>query len=645
MKHPQFYKNLLLIFTLLNISTVAFTQRSFKFGKYDKEEFDLMACEFEKDADEIILFHTGTSNFINGHLYTDYHLRKKILKEDSKEMANIAIRYYPGNDGIENIKNIKAQLVNFNNGKEEVFKLGKNEIFEVDLPNGYKEIRMVFPQVKEGSIIEYSYEKLDKYITFIDGWTFQNSSPTLYSRYTIGIPESLKYNMLRQGIRATNTDIKTTNNGFYYWELENLHSIKPEAFISNYIDYVERLEFQLASYIGRTENWYGGNQSDVVDVLNTWEKAGDDILEASNYYSYLKTKKGQNIISDIDFDNANQLVLTKSIYKYIQENFTSTSNNGIIPSQTQKELINSRAGTKADLNLLLMSLLHSKGIEADPVLISSKGNGRSQLVKYPFVTQFNQLITRVVIDGETFYFDASNPRLFPGFLNLDNHVNEGFLLKNKNSQVISLELKQKSGITQMSNISFFDDKIVFGQKARFIDYESFGLKEKTDFDEESIKNHLFKDNDGSISEFSIKENYENSRIDLIYEFSKPIASNPDVFYLVPFHLKKFNSNPFIEEYRNFPVDFKHVFSDKYSVNITIPEGYKLEQLPENLNISMTDKDIHFTYNTNQVGQNVFINVIFDINNNIIAASKYNELKAILDIIINKFNEPLVLKKS
>jgi hypothetical protein len=45
-----------------------------------------------------------------------------------------------------------------------------------------------------------------------------------------------------------------------------------------------------------------------------------------------------------------------------------------------------------------------------------------------------------------------------------------------------------------------------------------------------------------------------------------------------------SQNPFKQENREYPIDFDFLM-DKY-VNITIPDGYTVEQVPEPLNVSI-----------------------------------------------------------
>lgn len=620
------------------VHATGFSQQTFKFGKYDLEEIELVNCYYEPDADEVILFHVGISSFANNSLQTYHHLRKKILKEEGKDKANVILRFYHGDDAIESIKIDKAQLVNFENGKEVIYKLSKNEIFEANLPNGYKEIRMAFPNTKEGSIIEYTYEKTDKYLTFIDGWSFQSTSPTLYSRYTIGIPEGMNYNMLTQGAKLTQLRPKPTSNGYYYWELNDLHSIKPEPFLSNAVDYVEKIEFQLSNYQTLSNPGYGARTQELVNVLHTWEKAGDEIRSTSNFNTYLKTKKGQAVIPGVPLDDL------KSIYSYVQNNFVATSKNGILPSKTQKDLINSGSGSKADINLLLLSILQSNDIEAYPVLISSKGNGRSNLVKYPFISQFNQLIIKVIINNEPIFLDASEPNLKIGYLSLDNHVNEGFLLDHKKSHLTEINLKHKSGINLLSKISIDKNAYIFEQNIRMSDYEALQFDHYYEGDEDAIKSALAKNNEGEINSFSHISDEEIFKIDLKFTLLEVFDTISTITFVTPLQFKKFENNPFQQEHRAFPIDFNHLFADRYSIVLQLPEGYAFDHKPDNLNVSMQEKEVSFSYKSEQNDKKLTLNILFAINNKIIMPSKYEELKTIFDLIINKLNEPIAIKK-
>jgi len=150
----------------------------------------------------------------------------KILKESGITRGDVTIPFYSGDNRTEQISSVKALITNFEGGQAQTIKVEKDQIFEVEVANGWKEVRITFPNVKVGSIIEYTYKKTDKNITFLDGWTFQNDIPTMMSTYSITMIPQLEYKMIGQGEKYNTTSEKTANNGSYSWTLRKLNSLK-----------------------------------------------------------------------------------------------------------------------------------------------------------------------------------------------------------------------------------------------------------------------------------------------------------------------------------------------------------------------------------------------------------------------------------
>ena len=60
---------------------------------------------------------------------------------------------------MEEISGVKAQVTTYDQTRPVVTKLGKEDFLEVNIGNGVKELRITFPNVQVGSILEYSYKK------------------------------------------------------------------------------------------------------------------------------------------------------------------------------------------------------------------------------------------------------------------------------------------------------------------------------------------------------------------------------------------------------------------------------------------------------------------------------------------------------
>ena len=60
----------------------------------------------------------------------------------------------------------------------------------------------------------------------------------------------------------------------------------------------------------------------------------------------------------------------------------------------------------------------------------------------------------------------------------------------------------------------------------------------------------------------------------------------DDLYLTPFILMGIDENPFKLEQRTFPVDYSHAFTRTYTAQITLPDGYVPEELPDPVQLTI-----------------------------------------------------------
>jgi hypothetical protein len=482
-----------------------------KFGKYSDEEIRLESVPFEPDADAVVLEEYCSNIFIRASLNSQVHRRIKILKESGKDHGNVVLSYYRGKDAVESIQKLKAQIVNFENGEEKIVKLSKNDFYEVEMDNGWREIRFTFPEVRTGSILEYQYIKSDKSIVFPDGWVCQNKVPTLQSTYYIDIPSYLDYKVVSQGIKTFQANYRTSEKGVYKWILTDLPSIRSEPFMNHFVDYLEKVELQLAGYAFRSAGGSGYEQDGYKNMFKTWQDLADLMMKTPAFESYHNPNK--SLVSQIKLENTenlSKLELAQKIYAHVVENFEYEGNGGMIPQQNLKTVLETRRGNRAEINLSLLAHLKAHDIEAYPLLISSKGNGRSQLVMFPFADQFNQMIL-VVNTGESLHFVDGGNEIFPmGYLPLGFHVKEGFVMMGKDSGLMDVTHHHRSGINQSVNIHVDKEGIQSTETTiRFLDYDAIGIKRPLNEEiQEQLETKIVKEEMESKLVFEIKNRNE-----------------------------------------------------------------------------------------------------------------------------------------
>ncbi|MBQ0788304.1 MAG: DUF3858 domain-containing protein, partial [Oceanihabitans sp.] len=150
-----------------------------------------------------------------------------------------------------------------------------------------------------------------------------------------------------------------------------------------------------------------------------------------------------------------------------------------------------------------------------------------------------------------------------------------------------------------------------------------------------------------VSNVTVKAENELTKPILIsyeYNLQNGIEEIADKLYFSSLLFFAPEENPFKQESRAYPIDFTYPVSEKYVVNIRIPEGYQVESLPENEKMQFNINDGVFTYLINHKNDLIQITTNLDINKTIILPKDYLEFKRFFDLVIKKQTEQIVLKK-
>ncbi len=416
--------------------------------------------------------------------------------------------------------------------------------------------------------------------------------------------------------------------------------------MKNYGDYRERVEFQLARYkkgdsYNTTVEWE--------NVLSSWEVMGDEILDIYRQKGYFRSNPIEKELLDLDISGATQQEQAEKAYLFLRDNFTIKSERGFWPDQNLPEVLKSRSGTPEELNLTLMGIFNSLGITCDPVLIGSKGNGRSSLVPFPFLNQFDEILLMATLDGEKHYIDLSDPIAPFGYVDLEKHVSEGLLLQKKSSQLIPLEIKHNSNSVFITEIKLDSaNQLVMNSTLRTFHYEGLEILRRSKALEKANEpmEKLFKANgnlalsDVEITDELEEKNYTTTTFKMVVE---GIGSDNFIAFN-PFKFSSYSTNPFTQEYRIFPIDFEFVSADTYNAKIEIPEGYELDDYPLQERITIPSKGLSFIYSSNVIGNTLNVVSKFEVRQPIIQPEEYADLKFFMESVASKLSAPVIFKK-
>ena len=103
-------------------------------------------------------------------------------------------------------------------------------------------------------------------------------------------------------------------------------------------------------------------------------------------------------------------------------------------------------------------------------------------------------------------------------------------------------------------------------------------------------------------------------------------------------------NPFESEERTFSLFFDSKVSNTKLIKIAIPEGYKVESIPETLNMATPERYIKYMIKTQIVGNEIVITLRNSINNTIIRPEYYEAVRLLYDKVVSISKEKIVLAK-
>lgn len=293
-------------------------------------------------------------------------------------------------------------------------------------------------------------------------------------------------------------------------------------------------------------------------------------------------------------------------------------------------------------------MLRYAGLNANPVLISTRQNG---IPLFPTIDGYNYVISAIETPEGTMLLDATSNYGVPNILPIRTLNWEGRIVrKDKSSSTINLYPKQhsKTSMNMMVNLNN-QGKIEGNLRTTKINHDAMLYRDRYLAVEQSkfLKEIENKYNDMEVSDFSVQNDRDSSK-PVVESFKFSLESQADIIndkiYFSPLFFLKLSENPFKLEKREFPVDYGYATSNRYMVNIDLPQGYIVEVIPEPMAMVLPDNLGVFKYNIFASDNKIQLVVDSEINQPIIAPIYYEALKAYFSKLIEKQAEKIVLTK-
>ncbi len=640
-----------LFITLLLSFTVCFLLQAQpkKIGEVGIEDFSAYNSKYDSTMPAVVLFDYGEVRFdMSMHIYFTRHRRIKVLNDEGIEYSNVRIPLFKSID--QKVSDIEAASYNIlDNGEIQISEMGENAIFSTNQSEGVDVVSYAVPNVKKGSIIDYTFTKRMGQYFQVPNWRFHDYIPVMWSEIMYTIPHRMQFRVVLKG-NNDSLAINEVNQGGYYGSQstryhlakENLYPVEDLPYLINREDYItevitQYLGDQYVSVLSPLDSW-----SDIAKLLNNHEDFGGQRLKGS-----MKDKVDE-LIEGIE----DPLEKIEKIYNYIVFNYEWDGDLAVLTDRGIRDAFDEKEGSTADLNMMLVEMLKHAGIKASPALISTRENGKV-VDGNPLAQQFNMMVAVVEIDESAIMLDASSgKRSYTSPHTSTLYVN-AFVIRDDHSHGWIFTYPLEDTFERISlNLSLSDSSLVHGTmsgSSRGVfaqDYRS-DLEDQTP--EEYWKDFMEDYQDVSIDSaafLNLDSLSKEVQYDLKFTLNpgSEVRKQGDFIYLNPFLFLKRNENPFKREERELPVEFRYPYKYTIAVEVDIPEGYVVEELPQNAMIRSPEQVGFYRFISNSGYGKIQLAAQLSITNMLYYPSEYAQLKAMFQSIVDTQNTTVVLKK-
>jgi hypothetical protein len=551
----------------------------------------------------------------------EVHERVKIFTSEGFEYSDWTIYF-------EDARAIDARTYNLEDGEVIITEVENKNVYEHVVNKNEVEHKISFPNVREGSILEIRYK-----VPLIG----------LYSLFT---QANLPIKQLRMEIKNPyETAMVIRDNPYVQLPIRRIDldygslflgtdvpPLRKEKFVGNINNHRGRIWIEF--YVQYEKSW-----AYVAKMFNESETLGRQFSKPKSLY-------GKDLKELIAGDE-DPLTIAKKVDRHLKEVMVWNQyyNKG---SESIRKAYQEKVGTTGDINLLYVHALRSLGLAANPMLVSSKWNGWAF---YPSLRSFNSVICALELNGETYLLDASQKNASFGQIPLEYVNGNGFIVYPDGASVnYPITLKESSKNIEMVNavLNLEEGAIVGKVQQRITDYFALEYRERY---ENTIENKHETDLE-TINLLSI-ENLEKKDvadpekpITISYDFKyadylEQIGS--DIYFEPLLYLGK-KENEYNETGRLYPIDLEKPYLENFIINYEIPEGYRVESLPEAKNIAIQDNVASLKFDTMQRGNSVQVSLAIHVKEHLLPASHYEALKSLFIEYTNISKSKIVLTK-
>jgi len=616
-----------------------------------KEALESPSYTYEKSVPYVVLLDERTTTVKeNGKSETRSRYIARILTQEGRAAARREIQY----DSEMKISDLHAWHIR---ADRKVFQLESEKVIEESIADDfYSPVRskvMRFQEVDIGSVVAFEWVKRESQFVNQDYHYFQTRAPVIASRYQLELPEGWTIDSFVFNHEPIKPQVK---GNLYIWQVLNLPPIKEEPWMPEVTG--------LSPYLA--VSYYPTGTTNSKKSFSTWQDVSrwaDQVMYAEVRDLKLVADKAKELTAGISEEQEKVKAISRWVQKNIRYVSIQLSLIGGYKPNPADVVIRKGYGDCKDKSALMQAMLAEIGIRSYKVLVFS-GDPIRVRPEFPSPLQFNHAVIAVEAKpgtpgvlkhpglGDLLFFDPTNsttplgdlPFYLQGSYGLVVSGGKGELLrlpnffeeKNRSLRELSVQL-QASGEVQATVKEVFTGQLASEMRRQVAASSADGF-------ERDLSSLVARDIPGAVlSDLKINRDADTGD-PLVFRYTVRANSYANrmgkLLVIRPILLWVQSHSVFTDKQRLHPILFDIPSVREDITRITLPDGFKLDEVPSNTNLKADFGTFDLNYKVD--GRQAVIERRLTITSQILPASEYAAIKKFFDLVQSTSQSSMVL---
>ncbi|MBN1755150.1 DUF3857 and transglutaminase domain-containing protein [bacterium] len=561
------------------------------------EEYLRIAQEMEAqypEASGLILYDEGNYILTNdGRIVFRYHFVGKVLSTDALNWGEISLYYDEGESEsyalfarsispAGDVSEFDKANVTISEPSRDMAFFGKGKIYSFTIPD-----------VEIGSIVEYAFEQNqyapDDPNLFAPRFFFQSEEPMYYSSIEVELPKDRELNYITYLMpEGTEEPVISTTNAsrIYRWEVRDTPPLIEEPYMPSFYNIAPLLMGSLYDNMDYFYDKFSKFHEKRIEVTPEIEAKTLEVVEGAETVEEKVAK----------------------LYHYIQEDIRYISVKGSLGSgiagHPASYTLNNKYGDCIDKAILFSSMLKVIGVESYPIIVQTNDGGYLDRRSFP-LWGGNHAINEVHLNGKKIILDATNNFFrFPYYSMGDCDLEYVNYIKREINYIPPIPPQDNARRKEATLKLHPDGQVEMDQTISFtgnweVAYRAFFAYTPEARHEEVFSNWLNSESPGAVIQNLKLENPVDFSLPFYIHTSYtidqyPIFAGDLMIFDVPGSQLDFPEIALRTRKYGLKMDMTEMVSNH--ITIEIPEGYKVEFLPQPIELENAHISYKASYN-------------------------------------------------